>query len=63
MNFSLQATLEDPSDTQSFEHLSYALFNIHSRIQIVLSVFNHHYDVFWRTQVHFTFQIAGGNLF
>ena len=49
MSFLLQATPEDPSDTQSFEHLSYALFNIHSRIQIVLSVFNHHDDVFWRT--------------
>ena len=49
MNFLLQVTPKDPSETQSFEHLSYVLFNIHSRIQIVLSVFNHHYDVFGRT--------------
>ena len=47
MDFSLKATPEDTSDTESFEQLSYALFNIHSRIQIVLSVFKHHYDVFW----------------
>ena len=34
MKFLLQATPDDPSETQSFEDLSYALFNVESRIQI-----------------------------